>query len=460
MLLFNQQKIRWLICHSGNSILIMYCMNNIQHVSDSYLCSNCGACAAACPKDAIDFEYSSVGRLAAKVNNKCIDCGICNKVCPSVDSIQLHLRNEDKYHGNILSVKVGRANDETLFSNAQSGGAIAAILHYLFKKGKIDAAIVCRMETADIPQCKGQIITSVLEILSTQKSCYTPVELLSCLRNAKQYQSIAVVGLPCQIQGATSLVEVLKSYKNIKYKLGLICDRTLCATLMHTIKSYTSFKGNIRIDWRRKDFSFKGKHYPYKTAPIVVYDNNGCMTVLENKFRFALKDFFTAPRCRVCFDKMNTFSDIVCGDPWGMNDIDWNRGESLIITRTKLGDQLIKEIILEGAMILRDASYEEVIVGQHLSRKKEQISYYSRAAETLPNKIESYLYSQDKSPSTNHMQKKAEKEFSDFINRENYSKEEVVRAARMVVAAYDRQIKLNGKLLYRLNSKLKRIFFK
>lgn len=435
-------------------------MNNIQHVSNAYLCSNCGACAAACPKDAIDFEFSSVGRLTAKVNKQCIDCGICIKVCPSIDSVQLHLRNEDKYHGNILSVKVGRANDEILFNNAQSGGAVAAILHYLFRKGKIEAAVVCRMETADIPQCKGQIITSALEIISTQKSCYTPVELLSCLRNARQYQSIAVVGLPCQIQGVTLLTEVLKSFKNIKYKIGLICDRTLCATLMHTIKSYTPFKGNIRIDWRRKDFSFKGKHYPYKTAPIVVYNNCGQETVLENKFRFALKDFFTAPRCRVCFDKMNTFSDIVCGDPWGMSDIDWNRGESLIITRTELGNQLIKEIILDGVMILRDASYEEVIAGQHLSRKKEQIAYYSRAAETLPNKIESYLYSQDKSPSTDHMQKNAEKEFFDFINRESCSKEEVVRAARRVVAAYDRQVKLNGKLWYRLISKLKRIFFK
>ena len=38
----------------------------------------------------------------------------------------------------------------------------------------------------------------------------------------------------------------------------------------------------------------------------------------------ALKDMFTAPHCRICYDKVNVFSDIVFGDPWCMDDVDWN----------------------------------------------------------------------------------------------------------------------------------------
>lgn len=31
---------------------------------------------------------------------------------------------------------------------------------------------------------------------------------------------------------------------------------------------------------------------------------------------------FTSPRCRVCFDKVCVFADIVLGDPWRMTEVD------------------------------------------------------------------------------------------------------------------------------------------
>ena len=47
-------------------------MKNIKPVSDSYLCSNCGACYAICPKEAISFEITSIGRHYATVNDKVV----------------------------------------------------------------------------------------------------------------------------------------------------------------------------------------------------------------------------------------------------------------------------------------------------------------------------------------------------------------------------------------------------
>ena len=74
-------------------------MKNIQLVSDSYLCSNCGACSVICHKNAIDFRWSSVGRLYASINDNCVNCGNCLKVCPSLDYHQLHTTFSDKYIG-------------------------------------------------------------------------------------------------------------------------------------------------------------------------------------------------------------------------------------------------------------------------------------------------------------------------------------------------------------------------
>jgi|GEM_PF-4927130 len=38
-------------------------------------CTGCGACANACPNDAIEMKFDDAGFLKPQVNNKCINCG-------------------------------------------------------------------------------------------------------------------------------------------------------------------------------------------------------------------------------------------------------------------------------------------------------------------------------------------------------------------------------------------------
>lgn len=296
-------------------------MNNIQSISDAYLCSNCGACSAVCPKEAISFESTSIGRMYAKVDSKCIDCGLCVKVCPSVEPPAMD-NVSDRYVGNIISVNVGRSTDDAIYHNAQSGGACTAILTYLFDTGAIDCAIVCRMSFGNPPVVESVLITDKDDLKACQKSCYTPVEILSKLRSAKRYKSVAVVGLPCHIQGLTKILQDTNLFKNVNYKLGLVCDRTLCGSIQNVMLSYVP-DGEYKIDWRRKDFTYEGVYHPYKDAPVTVYKKTtGGGKVFSNVYRFALKDMFTSPRCRVCFDKVCVFADIVLGDPWRMTEVD------------------------------------------------------------------------------------------------------------------------------------------
>jgi coenzyme F420 hydrogenase subunit beta len=314
--------------------------NNIQDISDSYLCSSCGACKAICPKDCIHFHFTPIGRKEAQVGPECIDCGLCRKVCPTVDTYHLYDRYEDRLVGKIDKIYVGRATDPSIYANSQSGGAATAILKYLFETGKIDGALVCEMSYGSTPVVQGKLISSVTELASSQKSCYTPVDLLSSLRDATSFQSLAVVGLPCQIEGVENLVQTSQRFGHIKYKLGLICDRTLCAG----IQDYLAWKyqpSEFKIEWRKKDFVQGGKYYSYQKAPMVINPRDGELRIVSRNVRKALKDMYTSPRCRVCYDKLNTHSDITLGDPWGMQHVDWEHGDSLIITRTELGRKVV-----------------------------------------------------------------------------------------------------------------------
>lgn len=437
-------------------------MLNIKSVSDAYLCSACGACSAVCPRQAISFKDSSMGRKYAFVSDVCTDCGICKKVCPSIDALELHKRHKDNLIGSVLSVKVGKSQIAPYYHNAQSGGAAATILQYLFEKKRIDAAIVTRMDYGDIPDVKGVIITSTSEIVGCQRSCYTPVALLAALRDAKQYKSVAVVGLPCHIEGATLMMETLKPFNNISYRIGLICDRTLCSGIMPAMKALSGINRDIKIDWRRKDFKKDAIYYPYKSAPVVVYSYDGDTKVMDNQCRFALKDFFTPPRCRVCADKLNVHADIVLGDPWGMSDVDWNSGESLIITRTQKGEELIHLMEKENLLSLSERSFDEVHEGQHIGRRRIQLPAYSKAvSKIVKNDVGGSFYL------CNHlgtieekMLRDAQMEMKTFVQREKMTGQEVTELACDIVKKHLRNIKLSSKLWYRLLRKIKHIIFK
>lgn len=75
-----------------------------------------------------------MGRMYANADSSCIDCGVCLKVCPSMDLYNIHEDYTDKYYGNILRMLVGKATDTKVFNNAQSGGASTAILSFCLIK--------------------------------------------------------------------------------------------------------------------------------------------------------------------------------------------------------------------------------------------------------------------------------------------------------------------------------------
>ena len=427
-------------------------MNNIQQVSDSYMCSNCGACKNICPKEAIDFKWSSMGRISVQVSDKCIDCGICTKVCPSLNNVAACF--EDQYVGNIEALYTGRAVDDKIFINAQSGGAVTAVLSYLFKNKKIDCAIVCKMIAGNTPVVKSTIITDANDLEQTQKSCYTPVDMLFILKNTKDYESVAFVGLPCHIQGLTLLQQTSKRYRNIKYKLGLICDRTLCTSIQDLLVNKYSesfYQKNVKIDWKRK--LLINNKFCYENAPMVIYSDKD-VRIVPNIVRFYLKEPFTPPRCRVCPDKINVMADLVFGDPWRMEKVEWEKGESVIIARTVLGNNLIKEMQTKGVLQLVKRNNEEIICAQLIPERKEQVALWKEAITILPMQIESYLTSTESTSNVDKQQMaEAVNKLNSFVMLEGLSKEDAVNT---IMKNLDKFMKRQNSPVHRIISGLKR----
>lgn len=358
---------------------------NINAVKVSHLCYGCGTCNVVCGHQAIAMKYDNIGRLLPIVDeSKCANCGLCYNHCPSLDCQGIQMPDtEDKYIGHIENVYIGKATNDRIYKNSQSGGLVTATLKYLFDSGKIDAAVLCRVEDAIEYTPKAVVITTADELFACQKSSYVPIDIVSAFKQTEQYNSIAVVGTGCHIQGVRALQNFNKKYKEkIKYTLGLICDRTLCKTATDVL--YDGYFKNVskRLIWRDKSLN-------YKNARILIKTIGNQTKQVPTWKRHALKDPFTNPRCRICFDKLNTGADVLFGDPWGMSNVDWEGGMSVVITRTHCGTEVISDLISHYQVELQEASLQEFLEGQHIERRKKDVSsalaYYQRKGWLVPS---------------------------------------------------------------------------
>lgn len=432
---------------------------NINIISDNYLCSNCGACYSICPKDAVEFKSTNIGRLYATTNDKCISCGLCMKVCPSF-KIKPAPTIEDIL-GCTSELYTGVCLDQKLYTNGQSGGLCATTLKYLFETNKIDAAIVCK-STYGFPHPKVEsiIIEDASELMAVQKSCYTPVPLLKSLKHTYKYNRLALVGLPCHIQGARKLANISPKFQNIKYYIGLICDRTLTAAIFDIIHSNIKSQVPYKINWRHKGYTRNGVFHQYHNAPLVVADENGNEHIFTKSHRISLKEFLTPPRCRVCYDKINTDADIVLGDPWRLESTDTKYGESLILTRTKLGSELIKSMIENNIVRLKKRRTEDIITSQQLCKRQKESSCFFKALLNLRksdvlNQIFSVKNNQDVIAVELIME--YEKKIEDFTTAECLSKEDIIKKGNYIIRRYKNREKMRNCLLFRIVNKIKNL---
>lgn len=352
-------------------------MSDISSVVDEYLCHSCGACFNVCKHGAIGYHETVGGYYFPKIDvETCNKCGLCYEVCPGIklNFALTEEMSEDPFVGQILSCKIGRASDEEIFRNAQSGGVTTALLSYLFETEQIKAAIVATMKKTTPPRGRALLTANVQDLLAAQKSKYVPIPILAELSRLKDIGSpIAFVGLPCHMHGLNNIFEMFpKIRKSVLIKIGLICDRAM---------TYASidFIGRKATSLPITNLIFRDKQRPSYPGNPVVTTEDGKEIILDASLRMAIKDFFTPARCMLCFDKMNIFSDVVCGDPHGIQGFDLVNGETLCLVRTENGERLIKNAEGAKAITMRSAPTQMAIEGQFIEHKRTAWQCYMAA---------------------------------------------------------------------------------
>lgn len=351
---------------------------NICKIVEGNLCNTCGGCFSVCPSQAIHFEETTGGYCQPVIDeSRCTHCGLCVDVCPgaSFGSSLLAAIPEDPFSGKILEAYIGRSLDKKLFDNSQSGGIVSALLVHSLETGRIKGAVTVYMQSGTPPRPVVRIARSREEVCQAQKSKYCPVPLLSFLKDLDETGGpISVVGLPCQIHGLLNILDKFPKLKSkIAFTIGLVCDRALTYGaldfLLHKFQPETNDKVNIHF----RDKSTSG--YP---GDVLVFSDRKSV-VIPSATRIRIKDYFTPARCRICFDKMNVFSDITIGDPHGLGGVDRKWGESVVIVRTYCGMDILKSARSGKAITIRPKQSDQILNGQGIDEKKKQWRGYIEA---------------------------------------------------------------------------------
>ena len=327
---------------------------NVNVVVNNALCSACGACVGMCPVHAIKMHMRENGFVVAEVDEeKCVNCRKCLGICPSNGN-----RADDDFIGDVISGYIGFASNKDIRSAGQSGGLVTAIIKYLFEQDLIDGAVLARFNTV-AKKAENFLALNVQDVLSASGSHYTqtsPVEMI--LQN--QDKRLAVVLLGCQ---AASLQQIKEKYPNIKlptYTIGLICGGNNSRLIVDDLLNIGGYNSREEL----QAFSFRDKKYGGWPGDITFTTKD--IHLIPKEKRMELKPHYQNYRCLVCADKMNLHCDMVVGDPWGIALESEQTGYSAVISRTEIGEQLLRKVELSGQIVLRECLPDEIIKGQQI----------------------------------------------------------------------------------------------
>ena len=306
------------------------------HIQNKTDCCGCNACGDICPKNAITFGTDPEGFWYPEVDPcKCIECGLCEKVCPVL--------NVKELKKNDLAEPVCYAaehrNLEVIFDST-SGGVFSAMAEILYRSGGYVGGAVFNEDFSVshyISADKGDLprLRSSKYLQSSLEGFYARVGAL-----VKAGEQVLVCGTPCQMAGLRAFLG--KDYDNL-----LIAD-FICRGInspkvwQKYLKSFEERYGSPVVYAKAKS-----KEYGWRnlTQKVILADGRHLYETLEqSNFTkgYLRTNVYCRPSCYDCkFKGFPRIADITLADFWGIERVnrsmEKNLGTSLVLLNSQKG---------------------------------------------------------------------------------------------------------------------------
>lgn len=328
-------------------------------VCELNMCNGCMACVEKCHRNAITIKDDLKYYNALIDTKKCVDCGLCTKVCP---------RENDNDMSKPKWWYQGWADSE-IREHASSGGAASAIIRAFIKHGGYVAS--CLFDNGKFvfevtnEMAVARKFAGSKYVKSNPEKIYGKIQSL-----LKANQKVLFIGLPCQVAAVNQFI---KDKTNL-VTADLICHGTPSPYLLkkclqeygHDINTLTDINFRIKSLY---ELNRDGK-------PIAAFHT------MDNYLIAFLHSYDYTENCYSCkFATLDRVSDITLGDSWGTElSGEVKNGVSLILCQSEKG----KELIESAGLNLLDVDINNAI------SHNEQLNKPSKCSKSRDQFFENY----------------------------------------------------------------------
>lgn len=316
-------------------------------------CCGCSTCVSVCGKNAINIKRNKSGFLKAVIDHsKCVECGLCKKVCPYNNTNGIEI---DKNNHKLFMLK---SNEESVLKKSSSGGAGYEISRYLCSEGYdvIGCSYNKESKEAEHKLIKAKNIDD-LHIFQGSKYIQSNItqairdEMLSC-------EKAVVFGTPCQISGIDKLLKLKRKRDNF-ILIDLIC---------HGVPSRNLWKKYLKEGSKKYEYGttpeveFRDKSKGWRSKNIKVYDKNNTYSYPDNKdlfYRFFELGHSYGDFCFECRYRTSSAADIRIGDYWGPRYKKDKDGVSMVIALSNKGVDLLTNMYNLGKINIEEMNCSE-----------------------------------------------------------------------------------------------------
>lgn len=315
------------------------------HIIDKFKCCGCNACVQRCPKQCISMQEDEEGFLYPIVDmSNCVDCGLCEKVCPVINQ---------ESERNPIEVFAAVNQDDSIRMQSSSGGIFTALAEQIIREN----GVVFGARFDEKWEVKHDYTETIEGLKVFRGSKYVQSRIGDTFKQAEFFlkagRKVMFVGTPCQIAGLRLFLR--KEYVNL-LAVDIIC---------HGVPSPMIWRKYLEDKTKRQgiefiqSISFRDKGTGWKNYSFnIKYEKGNSESSFseyasQNIFmKGFLADLYLRPSCYACpAKKLKSGSDITLGDFWGIQhikpELDDDKGVCAFIINTRKGIEWQNKLVIQ-----------------------------------------------------------------------------------------------------------------
>lgn len=325
-------------------------------------CTSCQMCAAVCPKAAITIRLNEDGFYRPYLNaSKCVDCGLCVKVCYKFDHDVKVTSVEEE---NKIVVKSAQYKRSELLEKVTSGGVADALAKELITQGYTCIGVTYN---DDNHRAEHFVVHTEGETDAFRGSKYIQSYSFEAFKNLVKNirtEKFTVFGLPCHIYAIHKFLS-LRNLRDNCILIDLFCHG--CPSMLVWNKYEQSIKR--KVDNKKFDeVQFRSKVKGWGTFYVVVVVVEGVKAFISSPkhdefYSLFFSDHVLNDACSSCkLRSTMEYTDIRLGDFWGKRYLSDKKGVSAVAITSARGMQAFNAI--KSLFKTEESCMAEVLVKQ------------------------------------------------------------------------------------------------